>query len=854
METISFLEGVQSKVYHNLRDRETRLVKVLRGKWTDRIQCQLYQAFLSRNPVYKAPSYAWSSPKATRPIVVDGHQFQVTVNLESALRRLRRNDDDLCLWVDALFIVYLGEVPHLSPTALMKSLVSSTTHFKCDASDEDKMVDFRARCTAHAPLAGKSRLDNAFEVFCFLRLLSATRGLSRFPAFSTDSQRSTDDDYQRKLFEGLRQMMLCRWWNRIWVIQEIVVPQRVTMVYGSASAPWEMFVTAAQWNSYNRSSVYPLPLPHEYSSVLTYFSQIVLDIDCMRTVWRHEKECDLLSLMRRSSGRKASDDRDKVFALLGLARGQTSIVPNYSLNVPEVFKETVLDLIRTTRSLDVLAGDLGRKDRQDLSSWVPDWSATYDDLDRRRADNTFKYNATNGCVVYDEKTGILGYLDVLASLSGRTSLKEVTGTGSTDQIVERFNNILGTSDWTDWLPSVTDRDSPKEELCLKAVQKFEHARGKAVSLKNWKHVLELSGVAIDRVAVIGETAFSDGLLVSVVRSWARLLVDHFGPHNKAKEYIRTSYGLGDAFRRTICADTVTTDSGTRRFTIEPLINDDHESVTTWLLQGGPNHYLAGELAWKILFGDLGDQNNAEAGKPVSSSIDNTIRLATARRTFFITERGYIGLGPARMRAGDRLCALLGGQTPFILRKHISAPRFEVIGDCYTHGLMDGEAMNMWKDLINTTKGINATLQRVANGWQVVYPEWLTRTLELVQFQIEGSGQLVLEELADYIRAYSWYDTREKSILRLLMDESSNEETRRAAGYTVDLTKWKSRSFIMTEAAGDPQWVSRLIKAAELKVEEIEKEVEATKGVLLHPLDSIRVMELGFKQNGRVSLV
>jgi hypothetical protein len=133
-----------------------------------------------------------------------------------------------------------------------------------------------------------------------------------------------------------------------------------------------MFVDAARWDSHNSSSLVPLSFPHEYSTVLAWFSRVILDIERNRELWREGKQSSLLPLLRRFSGRKASDDRDKVSALLSLARNQTSIVPNYSLDVPAVFQNTVLDIIRTTKSLGVLAGDLGRKDRQDLPSWVPD--------------------------------------------------------------------------------------------------------------------------------------------------------------------------------------------------------------------------------------------------------------------------------------------------------------------------------------------------------------------------------------------------------------------------------------------------------------------------------------------------
>jgi hypothetical protein len=448
----------QNRVYHDLHPREIRLVTLLRGRWTDTINCRLHHAPLANRPTYKALSYAWGSPRATRPILVNGCQHAVTVNLESALRRIRETESDLTLWIDALcinqssnserteqvrlmhdifasteeVIVYLGEPPRHNFTALDDEPAStSTTAFHCDDSDEDKLEIFRNHC-----MAKKSPKDYAFDVFCFLCLLAGKQDLNPLPAFDPNSRQFVDTKYQRNLFEGLRQLLLCRWWNvsihsfmsyectlltwynmqRIWVIQEVVVPKTVSMVYGANVAPWDMFVDAAHWESRNRSSPAPFSFPQEYSTVLAWFSRVILDIERNRELWRDRKESSLLPLLRRFSGRKASDDRDKVYALLCLARNQTSIVPNYSLDVPAVFQNTVLDIIRTTRSLAVFAGDLGGKDRQDLPSLVPDWSAAYNDLDRRRANDTENYNATSGRAVSLKNHG-----DGIIRLAGLTS-------------------------------------------------------------------------------------------------------------------------------------------------------------------------------------------------------------------------------------------------------------------------------------------------------------------------------------------------------------------------------------------------------------------------------------------------
>ncbi|OCL09407.1 hypothetical protein AOQ84DRAFT_274772, partial [Glonium stellatum] len=81
-----------------------RLIMLLPGEWSDEIHCQLFYQSLRNKPSYQALSYAWGSQNVTRPIRLDGDVHAITFNLESALRRLRRQREIIVLWVDALCI------------------------------------------------------------------------------------------------------------------------------------------------------------------------------------------------------------------------------------------------------------------------------------------------------------------------------------------------------------------------------------------------------------------------------------------------------------------------------------------------------------------------------------------------------------------------------------------------------------------------------------------------------------------------------------------------------------------------------------------------------------------------------
>lgn len=61
-----------------------------------------------------------------------------------------------------------------------------------------------------------------------------------------------------------------------------------------------------------------------------------------------------------------------------------------------------------------------------------------------------------------------------------------------------------------------------------------------------------------------------------------------------------------------------------------------------------------------------------------------------QRSFIETREGYIGLAPRIAQPGDQVCVLLGCRMPLLLRP---APnlQYQVIGACYIHGMMQGEA-------------------------------------------------------------------------------------------------------------------------------------------------------------------
>lgn len=82
----------------------------------------------------------------------------------------------------------------------------------------------------------------------------------------------------------------------------------------------------------------------------------------------------------------------------------------------------------------------------------------------------------------------------------------------------------------------------------------------------------------------------------------------------------------------------------------------------------------------------------------AKSIGTTMWTASLERSFIFTKGGHMGLAPDWCRPGDAIAIMGGGAVPMVLRPVVEVvgqrgdtPVFEVIGEAYVHGVMDGQA-------------------------------------------------------------------------------------------------------------------------------------------------------------------
>ncbi|KAJ4992032.1 heterokaryon incompatibility protein [Stagonosporopsis vannaccii] len=788
-----------------LEPGQIRLIKVLPGTWSEPVRCELFNVLLS-TAEYQALSYVWGSRNVSRNIVVNDRTYPATVNLESALRHLReRYPVGIVLWVDALCINQNDTEERMHQVQLMGhiyKMCKKVVVYLGDRLDGATKTDLCPPAMVHFDrlqrhdevepllqgLRGTRQDMDVLNVFRFLQRLSMNVHLDKVPDLGLSvrrdeilqSEKATCEDIdgqtseqlrahaqsleQRRrhrtcLIEGLRRLMhhpYTPWWNRIWVIQEVVSPPMVDIVYGGCSAPWDLFTCAAQsqakhstlccTDSYRR-------LPRDLCKVLEDFCQRVTGIDELRTAhkWLGGRPREprpgarsLLDLLRKFRNRKASDPRDKVYALLCLVEPEEGdlapMLPNYNLTESEAFIQATLQCIYASRSLSVFSTELGRKFRGDLPSWVPDWGAPGGYAYTVRARVVELYDACPS----DKPIEELVHLSDMSRLKARGfEFETIQYQGETMWGDEADSCRKTLANWWSYIADVSSSSS-----CIRTYI----AAGKLYSYRCrpytsfWRLICgdvisRPQGDCIVRRAVARDELHFVAWSLESSRSpfrdkpeivhkglwsrsaeayrvllllWPQLAVPAFGvfsrvprdyfpqwqPRKKAVQRDDLSKLSDEQDKQTMITRLLQASCLDKIFSVQDLIDK-----ALCFRESGPWQELYEAVTQKLLVQfDLDRSSKLYSTKDDISMIDNSIMAATLSRRLIVGKYHVeIGLGPADARVGDQLCFFEAGKTPFVVRRRngddqsrLGGLDYEVIGDCYIQELMDGQSNRDWR--------------------------------------------------------------------------------------------------------------------------------------------------------------
>jgi hypothetical protein len=159
------------------------------------------------------------------------------------------------------------------------------------------------------------------------------------------------------------------------------------IVCGKRALDWDSIVTPAVRSmvKHVNSCCQPLVEVRDFQRATRRLKsplyQLMQNLDTVRKSIQQGSAPALLQLLKAYRDREATDPRDKLYALLGIA-GDLSIyriVPDYSMPFEEVYKASTLQFILAYRSLEVLNLSFGLSKTSGLPSWTPDWRVSPQD-------------------------------------------------------------------------------------------------------------------------------------------------------------------------------------------------------------------------------------------------------------------------------------------------------------------------------------------------------------------------------------------------------------------------------------------------------------------------------------------
>ena len=213
--------------YTPLQDGEIRLLHLLAGSDNEPIRCTFSAHKLDKTiEEFHALSYFWERQPPLNSIeIINGNHsqpwFEATLEsvfirptLHSALRRLRDHCNSTVLWIDALCINQLDDVEKQGQVVMMPRIFLQAVHvcvWLGEAADDSEAL--------HTFLPKLLNLSHVDEI--------------------VDSE-STPEQWQ-----AFAALMMRRWFNRRWIIQELIYSEFITLYCGrDFSIAWPDFCDA----------------------------------------------------------------------------------------------------------------------------------------------------------------------------------------------------------------------------------------------------------------------------------------------------------------------------------------------------------------------------------------------------------------------------------------------------------------------------------------------------------------------------------------------------------------------------------------------------------------------------------
>ncbi|KAF2502150.1 HET-domain-containing protein [Lophium mytilinum] len=290
-----------------------------------------------------ALSYVWGPPtQEKRDITVNERTMTITASLCEAMacQRGQIRDRPPTIWIDAICINQADSAERSSQVSMMEQI-----HSQADAT---------------VAWLGPPENDSDIALKAILR----------------DDVKALG---QLEIKLALSHLLLRKWFQRTWVIQEVVLAKTVYVASGLTRVPWDKFFAATK--SASLSNVF------RDKSRRSGRREKVLKIsfvdDMRKDFWSdglYKPSGSLSSLLAFTKRSEVTDPRDAIYGVLGLAskRRREAITVDYSLPFEEVYQDAMTYMLTQGNDWHSLTrfplGGKRTRQTSSLPSWVPDFS------------------------------------------------------------------------------------------------------------------------------------------------------------------------------------------------------------------------------------------------------------------------------------------------------------------------------------------------------------------------------------------------------------------------------------------------------------------------------------------------
>ena len=260
---------------------------------------------------YTAISYACGNTDLTHTIVCNDHLAHITASLHSALRRVRHPLKAILVWADALCIQQGQDSASLLERShqitLMSGIFSSATRVIVSLGDDD------------GSLAAAFDGMNA--------ILATDENLRLELQYQPDPIAYLGlPEFSHPMWSALRKLLLREWFVRTWVVQEVVLAQEVSVMFGQHQMNFDNFCAALetyQWAARHALSISEpvLRIDDALLADIVEYNRPTRAMYCLASMWQRREirlspdepeSPSLCDLMMSTMSQECTDPRDKM--------------------------------------------------------------------------------------------------------------------------------------------------------------------------------------------------------------------------------------------------------------------------------------------------------------------------------------------------------------------------------------------------------------------------------------------------------------------------------------------------------------------------------------------------------------